>query len=148
LLRLRRALRLAFFGALTFWATLFAHVWWVFGIKAGYLDGGSYPLTPSVRVTVAGLALDCAFASVLVLLPAGLAGFMLSGRRPRQITLALIWAGVWLFAADGIAEIFAFDFGTTWRSGEAFFELFLHPVLTPLAMAAGLVLLWRLAAQD
>ena len=141
------AVACALSGAFGLWASLFVHVVWVFGIKGGYLNGGFFPLTPSVPVTLAGLALQSVLVAAPFVPPALLIGLM-AGRRPWGLPLmALVWALLWFIGADSVAGLFAADFGTTWQVGEPFSELFYRPGLTPLAFCAGFFLFLWLAQR-
>jgi hypothetical protein len=135
--RFGRALWTALFGWALIGATIYIHALRVFGVERGYLDGGSYPLTPSIRVTAGSLAVDSIMAGVPFVIAAVTLG-LLPARRLQLWALAGTYLCLWLFAAEGVAEIFAFDFGTTWQTGEPFRELFLRPILTPALCLSGL----------
>lgn len=117
------------------WAVAAAALWLhvMAGIPGDYIGQG-YPLYPGLKVSAAGLAVEAAVATLPVALVAGLARW----RRIRAVwPLALPVLGLlWLGAADTMVQPFTIDFGTTWSGTEPLRALFLHPVHTPLALAA------------
>jgi hypothetical protein len=110
---------------------LFLHA--LAGIPGDYLGTG-YPVTPSLKVTLVSLAIDAALATLPILAAAGLARWL----HLRWLALPVLVL-LWLWAAAGLIYPFMIDFGTTWTMTEALVELALHPVHTPLALAAVLV---------
>ncbi len=100
------------------------------GIPGDYLGQG-YPLFPGLTVSVASLALDAALATLAVLPLAALS--LWRGWRLRALP---VLAGLWLWGGAMVIYPFVIDFGTTWQGTEALRALFLHPVRTPLALAA------------
>lgn len=105
------------------------------GIPGDYLGQG-YPLTPGLMVTGPGLLRDAALATLPIAPVAALAAW--AGTRWRGLPLLAlpVVALLWLFAAATVIAPFAVDFGNTWSGIEPLAELFLHPVLTPLALVS------------
>lgn len=103
------------------------------GIPGDYLGQG-YPITPGLRVTLASLTLDAALATLPLLAAATLA----YGMRLRWLALPVL-APLWLWGVAALIDAFKIDFGTTWSTFEPLIELALHPVYTPLALAAVLL---------
>jgi hypothetical protein len=129
---------------LALWAAASAALWLhaLLGIPGDYLGQG-YPLLPGLKVSLASLARDVGLET-LPLLPAGLVAQWLGLRWLALPVLALLW----LMSAAMLIDPFTIDFGTTWTGIDALVELFVHPVLTPLALAALLaVATWSLAPR-
>lgn len=123
---------------LTATATLWLHA--LLGIPGDYLGQG-YPLYPGLTVTLTGLAIEAALATLPIALVAALARWL----RLRWLALPPLLL-LWIGAASGLIEAFTIDFGTTWAPIEPLRELFLHPLHTPVALAAVLaVAAWTLA---
>ena len=120
------------------WGVAAAALWLhaVLGIPGTYLDQG-YPLSPGLKVTYASLASEAALFTLPVPLAAAL------GRRFRLRLVMLPVIGLlWLWAAHQILWSFVIDLGTTWLPFEPLQELFLHPIHTPLALAALFAASW------
>lgn len=125
-------------AVLAVWAVAAAALWLhvMAGIPGDYIGQG-YLLYPGLKVTAGRLAADALVAT----LPAALAAGLARWRRIRAVRpLALPVLGLlWLGAADTMVQPFTIDFGTTWSGTEPLRALFLHPVHTPLALAALMV---------
>lgn len=121
-------------GALALWVcaavALFAHQ--MLGIPGGYIArGDGLPEAPTVALTMSALAMRVALATLPVFPVAYVAlriGWRLFG------TLAVV--ALWILAAEMETSGYAGDFGTTWARFEPLWELFLHPLHTPVALAA------------
>lgn len=103
------------------------------GIPGDYLGQG-YPLYPGLRVSAANLALDALLTSILIPVAGGIARFF-----ALRLWALPILALLWLWAGSAMIQPFTIDFGTTWSGTEPLRTLFLHPLHTPIALAAFLV---------
>ena len=105
---------------------------------AAFLNGETLTrgIDPSVGLPVSHLSLliDIAFPA-LALVPLLSLLALLHGPWPIKAASALAFLAGWYWLAEGIASRFALHFGTTWRSGEPFAELFYLSPHTPLLMA-------------
>lgn len=103
--------------------------------------GRPYPLAPSLVASRGSVLVDAVLNSAPVALPLAVLAW-LRGPWPLVLLSALMLAAGWYQAAVGVADIFAFDYGTTWKTGEAFGELLARDGAAPLlcAIATGLYL--------
>lgn len=108
--------------------------------------GRPYPLAPSLVASRGSVLLDALLFSAPVALPLALLAW-LRGPWPLLLFSALMLAAGWYQVAVEMADVFAFDYGTTWTSGEAFSELLARDGAAPLlcAIATGLYLALLLA---
>ena len=132
-------------GSLALWVVA-ALVLWLHTLAgiAGQYIGQGYPVYPALKVSAASLAFDAVATTVPVALAAAFARWRrIRAFWPLSVTLIGL---LWLWAGNEMVFAFTIDFGTTWRGTEAFCALFLHPVHTPLALAALAFASYRLIA--
>lgn len=101
--------------------------------------GRPHPLAPGMLASRGSVLFDAVLNSAPVALPLAILAW-LRGPWPLVLLSALMVAAGWHQAAVCIADVHAFDCGTTWKTGEAFGDLLARDGATPLfcAIATGL----------
>jgi hypothetical protein len=138
--RLWASLSVALTGSALLWAALATNGIAVIGYELGYLDGGAWPMTPSVPVTLSSLV----WLSMPLAVLFGIASLLISligYRRTVWPLLGLLWLVAGYLGGSLLASQIEVDFGATWAGTQAFRSLFFRThISVPLALAGVMTL--------
>lgn len=137
-LHLWTAWRVAWVSTLVLSVVMFCHDIFSFGYRWGFMTGQREIDPIFGDYTIGALAGFHLFMGVAVAVPLSLAAFILGPGRPLIFGLICGYSVLFVLLAEAMASGYAFQFGATWAPYEPFWELFYHPIVTPIMFLASL----------
>lgn len=124
---------------LTLPVVMFVHEVVTFGYKWGFLTGKRQNFAGGGGIILGFIVFFQLFMGTIAASVLAIMASLFYRTRLCVWVLTLSYMGAYFWAANGTASGYRANFGATWRFPEPFFELMLHPILTPVLTLIGVI---------